>query len=160
MLVFSASLFEQLFIKVLLKWFIVTFFSVNITDCINHPLPHLSLSGFFLHSFLFAFSISGRLGSCKEEIKSSSRPGPKPMSPSDFLDKLMGRTSGYDARTRPNFKGVTERKQTSLCRNICNITYCETGRSSLTAAATGNLINEVTVDRTWWPYCVLLLQIH
>uniref|UniRef100_A0A8C1CHL9 Glycine receptor, alpha 3 n=2 Tax=Cyprinus carpio TaxID=7962 RepID=A0A8C1CHL9_CYPCA len=26
-------------------------------------------------------------------------------SPSDFLDKLMGRTSGYDARIRPNFKG-------------------------------------------------------
>uniref|UniRef100_A0A3B5B9L9 Glycine receptor subunit alpha-2-like n=1 Tax=Stegastes partitus TaxID=144197 RepID=A0A3B5B9L9_9TELE len=30
---------------------------------------------------------------------------PKPPSPSDFLDKLMGRTSGYDARIRPNFKG-------------------------------------------------------
>ncbi|TRY80196.1 hypothetical protein DNTS_003425 [Danionella cerebrum] len=29
----------------------------------------------------------------------------KPMSPSDFLDKLMGKTSGYDARIRPNFKG-------------------------------------------------------
>uniref|UniRef100_A0A8D0D4C0 Glycine receptor, alpha 3 n=1 Tax=Sander lucioperca TaxID=283035 RepID=A0A8D0D4C0_SANLU len=29
-----------------------------------------------------------------------------PMSPSDFLDKLMGRTSGYDARIRPNFKGI------------------------------------------------------
>uniref|UniRef100_A0A3B5BA11 Glycine receptor subunit alpha-2-like n=1 Tax=Stegastes partitus TaxID=144197 RepID=A0A3B5BA11_9TELE len=33
-------------------------------------------------------------------IKSDSPP-----SPSDFLDKLMGRTSGYDARIRPNFKG-------------------------------------------------------
>ncbi|RXM29154.1 Glycine receptor subunit alpha-3 [Acipenser ruthenus] len=29
-----------------------------------------------------------------------------PMSPSDFLDKLMGRTSGYDARIRPNFKDI------------------------------------------------------
>ncbi|KAI5089606.1 glycine receptor, alpha 4b precursor, partial [Silurus meridionalis] len=29
----------------------------------------------------------------------------KPLSPSDFLDKLMGKTSGYDARIRPNFKG-------------------------------------------------------
>lgn len=29
------------------------------------------------------------------------------MSPSDFLDKLMGKTSGYDARIRPNFKGKT-----------------------------------------------------
>ncbi|KFV19058.1 Glycine receptor subunit alpha-4, partial [Tauraco erythrolophus] len=33
------------------------------------------------------------------------RSSPQPMSPSDFLDKLMGRTSGYDARIRPNFKG-------------------------------------------------------
>ncbi|KAG5284376.1 hypothetical protein AALO_G00026020 [Alosa alosa] len=32
-------------------------------------------------------------------------PGRRPPSPSDFLDKLMGRTSGYDARIRPNFKG-------------------------------------------------------
>uniref|UniRef100_A0A8C8WAL1 Glycine receptor alpha 1 n=1 Tax=Panthera leo TaxID=9689 RepID=A0A8C8WAL1_PANLE len=35
----------------------------------------------------------------------AARSAPKPMSPSDFLDKLMGRTSGYDARIRPNFKG-------------------------------------------------------
>lgn len=35
----------------------------------------------------------------------SARPRSAPMSPSDFLDKLMGRTSGYDARIRPNFKG-------------------------------------------------------
>uniref|UniRef100_A0A3Q4H1G2 Glycine receptor, alpha 4a n=1 Tax=Neolamprologus brichardi TaxID=32507 RepID=A0A3Q4H1G2_NEOBR len=28
------------------------------------------------------------------------------LSPSDFLDKLMGKTSGYDARIRPNFKGT------------------------------------------------------
>ncbi|NXH15507.1 GLRA4 protein, partial [Bucco capensis] len=40
-----------------------------------------------------------------EEIKAASRSSPQPMSPSDFLDKLMGRTSGYDARIRPNFKG-------------------------------------------------------
>uniref|UniRef100_A0A8C6TLN2 Glycine receptor, alpha 4a n=1 Tax=Neogobius melanostomus TaxID=47308 RepID=A0A8C6TLN2_9GOBI len=38
------------------------------------------------------------------DYKPPSRPGPQ-MSPSDFLDKLMGRTSGYDARIRPNFKG-------------------------------------------------------
>ncbi|ELK24894.1 Glycine receptor subunit alpha-3 [Myotis davidii] len=35
----------------------------------------------------------------------SARSRSAPMSPSDFLDKLMGRTSGYDARIRPNFKG-------------------------------------------------------
>nr|XP_015201462.1 PREDICTED: glycine receptor subunit alpha-3 isoform X3 [Lepisosteus oculatus] len=35
----------------------------------------------------------------------SARSRAMPMSPSDFLDKLMGRTSGYDARIRPNFKG-------------------------------------------------------
>ncbi|XP_074691196.1 glycine receptor subunit alpha-4-like isoform X1 [Strix aluco] len=46
-----------------------------------------------------------RLVSGREEIKAASRSSPQPMSPSDFLDKLMGRTSGYDARIRPNFKG-------------------------------------------------------
>ncbi|NWW36465.1 GLRA4 protein, partial [Panurus biarmicus] len=45
------------------------------------------------------------LVSGREEIKAGSRSSPQPMSPSDFLDKLMGRTSGYDARIRPNFKG-------------------------------------------------------
>lgn len=35
----------------------------------------------------------------------SARSRSTPMSPSDFLDKLMGRMSGYDARIRPNFKG-------------------------------------------------------
>ncbi|XP_074863655.1 glycine receptor subunit alpha-4 isoform X1 [Carettochelys insculpta] len=46
-----------------------------------------------------------RLVSGKEEIKSTSRGSGQSMSPSDFLDKLMGKTSGYDARIRPNFKG-------------------------------------------------------
>ncbi|XP_062905549.1 glycine receptor subunit alpha-3 isoform X2 [Mobula hypostoma] len=39
-----------------------------------------------------------------KEIAGSRTRNP-PMSPSDFLDKLMGKTSGYDARIRPNFKG-------------------------------------------------------
>uniref|UniRef100_A0A8C6TLT6 Glycine receptor, alpha 4b n=1 Tax=Neogobius melanostomus TaxID=47308 RepID=A0A8C6TLT6_9GOBI len=38
-------------------------------------------------------------------MKFPSSKAPRPHSPSDFLDKLMGRTSGYDARIRPNFKG-------------------------------------------------------
>uniref|UniRef100_A0A3Q2UTZ5 Glycine receptor, alpha 3 n=1 Tax=Haplochromis burtoni TaxID=8153 RepID=A0A3Q2UTZ5_HAPBU len=41
---------------------------------------------------------------CKE-LDHAVRTRQVPMSPSDFLDKLMGRTSGYDARIRPNFKG-------------------------------------------------------
>ncbi|XP_075868500.1 glycine receptor subunit alpha-3 [Nelusetta ayraudi] len=41
---------------------------------------------------------------CKE-VENTARSRQVPMSPSDFLDKLMGRTSGYDARIRPNFKG-------------------------------------------------------
>ncbi|NXC73017.1 GLRA4 protein, partial [Anhinga anhinga] len=45
------------------------------------------------------------LVSGREEIKAATRSLPQPMSPSDFLDKLMGRTSRYDARIRPNFKG-------------------------------------------------------
>ncbi|XP_026572317.1 glycine receptor subunit alpha-4 [Pseudonaja textilis] len=40
-----------------------------------------------------------------KEVRSALQSLPQPMSPSDFLDKLMGRTSGYDARIRPNFKG-------------------------------------------------------
>ncbi|XP_060612156.1 glycine receptor subunit alpha-4-like isoform X2 [Anolis sagrei] len=51
------------------------------------------------------FSACLRLVSGKGEAKSTPRSMPQPMSPSDFLDKLMGRTSGYDARIRPNFKG-------------------------------------------------------
>ncbi|MFT7815214.1 glycine receptor subunit alpha-3-like [Arapaima gigas] len=43
------------------------------------------------------------LATCKEPDNSRRRA--VLMSPSDFLDKLMGRTSGYDARIRPNFKG-------------------------------------------------------
>ncbi|XP_054610353.1 glycine receptor subunit alpha-2-like isoform X2 [Dunckerocampus dactyliophorus] len=47
--------------------------------------------------------LQGRSVLCKEMklLGGASRPP----SPSDFLDKLMGRTSGYDARIRPNFKG-------------------------------------------------------
>ncbi|XP_037546387.1 glycine receptor subunit alpha-3 [Nematolebias whitei] len=44
------------------------------------------------------------MGLCKD-MDSPARTRHAPMSPSDFLDKLMGRTSGYDARIRPNFKG-------------------------------------------------------
>lgn len=40
------------------------------------------------------------------DTRSSARASAKQLSPSDFLDKLMGRTSGYDARIRPNFKGM------------------------------------------------------
>lgn len=86
-----------------------------------HALPHClllhrpySISSFeFFWNILFYFSVHARccrlagvrLSSCKEEIKPPNRAGPQ-MSPSDFLDKLMGRTSGYDARIRPNFKGT------------------------------------------------------
>ena len=42
---------------------------------------------------------------CKEHDSRSGKSPALTLSPSDFLDKLMGRTSGYDARIRPNFKG-------------------------------------------------------
>ncbi|KAM4545901.1 glycine receptor subunit alpha-4-like [Odontesthes bonariensis] len=51
----------------------------------------------------FVYFLPGSSVLCKE-MKFPSK-APKPPSPSDFLDKLMGRTSGYDARIRPNFKG-------------------------------------------------------
>ncbi|XP_020383932.1 glycine receptor subunit alpha-2 [Rhincodon typus] len=41
----------------------------------------------------------------EHDSRSSIKPASQAMSPSDFLDKLMGKTSGYDARIRPNFKG-------------------------------------------------------
>ncbi|XP_078068159.1 glycine receptor subunit alpha-4-like [Mustelus asterias] len=44
------------------------------------------------------------VSSKETETKSTGRTS-LPSSPSDFLDKLMGKTSGYDARIRPNFKG-------------------------------------------------------
>ncbi|XP_058884986.1 glycine receptor subunit alpha-2 isoform X2 [Acipenser ruthenus] len=47
-----------------------------------------------------------RMAVAKEhDSRSSAKSFSLTMSPSDFLDKLMGRTSGYDARIRPNFKG-------------------------------------------------------
>lgn len=53
---------------------------------------------------VFIFVLHERPVDCKE-MKFPSSKVPRPPSPSDFLDKLMGRTSGYDARIRPNFKG-------------------------------------------------------
>lgn len=50
------------------------------------------------------------VGQCKE-ADNAPRTRQAPMSPSDFLDKLMGRTSGYDARIRPNFKGTWQLSQ-------------------------------------------------
>lgn len=64
-----------------------------------------------------SFSLGNfRLSSCKEEIKPPGRAGPQ-LSPSDFLDKLMGRTSGYDARIRPNFKGMPWQTITAALKN-------------------------------------------
>uniref|UniRef100_A0AAR2LBC9 Glycine receptor, alpha 1 n=1 Tax=Pygocentrus nattereri TaxID=42514 RepID=A0AAR2LBC9_PYGNA len=37
--------------------------------------------------------------------QAAARKAASPMPPSEFLDKLMGKVSGYDARIRPNFKG-------------------------------------------------------
>ncbi|XP_051242088.1 glycine receptor subunit alpha-3 isoform X2 [Dicentrarchus labrax] len=61
----------------------------------------LSVAG-FLVAWKLVLLLS--VGQCKE-ADNAARSRQVPMSPSDFLDKLMGRTSGYDARIRPNFKG-------------------------------------------------------
>lgn len=47
-----------------------------------------------------------RAAFCKDHDSRSGKQPSQTLSPSDFLDKLMGRTSGYDARIRPNFKGM------------------------------------------------------
>ncbi|NXY16271.1 GLRA3 protein, partial [Atrichornis clamosus] len=59
----------------------------------------VAVSGFYLWEAAVLLS----LVATKETDSARSRS--MPMSPSDFLDKLMGRMSGYDARIRPNFKG-------------------------------------------------------
>ncbi|XP_056892919.1 glycine receptor subunit alpha-3 isoform X2 [Takifugu flavidus] len=61
----------------------------------------LRVAGCLLACLLSSFNSAGQ---CKE-LDNAARSRQVPMSPSDFLDKLMGRTSGYDARIRPNFKG-------------------------------------------------------
>ncbi|PIO01272.1 hypothetical protein AB205_0073820 [Aquarana catesbeiana] len=69
------------------------------------------LTAFF--ALIFENSIF-RMAYCKEHGKLPSQS----MSPSDFLDKLMGRTSGYDARIRPNFKAIN-----SSCDRHCSNTF-------------------------------------
>ncbi|XP_042196083.1 glycine receptor subunit alphaZ1 [Callorhinchus milii] len=54
---------------------------------------------FYLWETVVFFSLAA-----SKEVE-AARATDKLTSPSDFLDKLMGRTSGYDARIRPNFKG-------------------------------------------------------
>ncbi|XP_077461795.1 glycine receptor subunit alpha-3 isoform X4 [Stigmatopora argus] len=58
--------------------------------------------GLFL--LVWRLSLFFSVSQCKE-VDHAAKARQVPMSPSDFLDKLMGRTSGYDARIRPNFKG-------------------------------------------------------
>ncbi|XP_073505939.1 glycine receptor subunit alpha-1 isoform X1 [Phyllobates terribilis] len=60
----------------------------------------LNALGIYLWETLVFFSLA-----TSKEVGASARSSPKMMSPSDFLDKLMGKISGYDARIRPNFKG-------------------------------------------------------
>ncbi|KAJ8262216.1 hypothetical protein GJAV_G00163910 [Gymnothorax javanicus] len=62
-------------------------------------LKFVSMRGFF------AWEMTLLLSLVASKEPNSPRGRTVPMSPSDFLDKLMGRTSGYDARIRPNFKG-------------------------------------------------------
>lgn len=52
--------------------------------------------------FYFPFVCHRVVDAKEHESRSGSTTN---LSPSDFLDSLMGRTSGYDARIRPNFKG-------------------------------------------------------
>ncbi|XP_029113514.1 glycine receptor subunit alphaZ1 isoform X3 [Scleropages formosus] len=58
----------------------------------------LNALGIYLWETIVFFS----LAASKE---AAARKAVSPMPPSEFLDKLMGKVSGYDARIRPNFKG-------------------------------------------------------
>uniref|UniRef100_A0ACB8FJ96 Glycine receptor subunit alpha-2 n=1 Tax=Sphaerodactylus townsendi TaxID=933632 RepID=A0ACB8FJ96_9SAUR len=72
------------------------------TGGMNRQLVNIltALFAFFLETHYFRTSF------CKEHDSRSGKSPSQTLSPSDFLDKLMGRTSGYDARIRPNFKGL------------------------------------------------------
>ncbi|XP_039899031.1 glycine receptor subunit alphaZ1 isoform X4 [Simochromis diagramma] len=69
---------------------------VTLPGCINllgSTIPLLLTMSTFLSSSLAASK------------EAAARKAASPMPPSEFLDKLMGKVSGYDARIRPNFKG-------------------------------------------------------
>uniref|UniRef100_A0A3P9L4A8 Glycine receptor, alpha 1 n=1 Tax=Oryzias latipes TaxID=8090 RepID=A0A3P9L4A8_ORYLA len=62
----------------------------------------------FSISFLYSFALITALLlflSLAASKEAAARKATTPMPPSEFLDKLMGKVSGYDARIRPNFKG-------------------------------------------------------
>uniref|UniRef100_A0A3P9L496 Glycine receptor, alpha 1 n=1 Tax=Oryzias latipes TaxID=8090 RepID=A0A3P9L496_ORYLA len=60
-------------------------------------MRRLNVLGIYLWQTVVFFS----LAASKE---AAARKATTPMPPSEFLDKLMGKVSGYDARIRPNFK--------------------------------------------------------
>ncbi|XP_044133393.1 glycine receptor subunit alpha-1 [Bufo gargarizans] len=63
-------------------------------------VPEVAGEDLLFYCFYFFSSLAA-----SKEVGASARSSAKLMSPSDFLDKLMGKISGYDARIRPNFKG-------------------------------------------------------
>ena len=56
---------------------------------------------------VISFVLSLLCSSLAASKEAAARKASTPMPPSEFLDKLMGKVSGYDARIRPNFKGRT-----------------------------------------------------
>uniref|UniRef100_A0A3Q2PKW3 Glycine receptor, alpha 1 n=1 Tax=Fundulus heteroclitus TaxID=8078 RepID=A0A3Q2PKW3_FUNHE len=62
----------------------------------------LTINYFFFVCWVTLYFTYLYLAASKE---AAARKATTPMPPSEFLDKLMGKVSGYDARIRPNFKG-------------------------------------------------------
>ncbi|TRY66440.1 hypothetical protein DNTS_029848 [Danionella cerebrum] len=58
-------------------------------------ISDLAVGGLLLHQGVECLAASQQ---------AAARKAATPMPPSEFLDKLMGKVSGYDARIRPNFK--------------------------------------------------------
>lgn len=73
-------------------------------NCLFVTLPgYINLLGSTIPLLLtMSTFLSFSLAASKE---AAARKAASPMPPSEFLDKLMGKVSGYDARIRPNFKG-------------------------------------------------------
>ncbi|XP_055486512.1 glycine receptor subunit alpha-3-like [Leucoraja erinacea] len=86
--------------------FTLNFPYVSVDETYSFDKPVCACSETFASIVLTTFQVYVSAFSlvATKEIE-GSRTRTVTMSPSDFLDKLMGRTSGYDARIRPNFKG-------------------------------------------------------
>ncbi|RXN35211.1 glycine receptor subunit alpha-1 isoform X2 [Labeo rohita] len=72
--------------------------------CDNMPYKRKANKRLFMGDFIVPCCDNMPYKSLAASQQAAARKAASPMPPSEFLDKLMGKVSGYDARIRPNFK--------------------------------------------------------